>query len=76
MTQQMATARRNKGMQTMRAAKNMANPTTLLRNPPRSGTYPNSVVIGLKNAQIENTIMKYASTRKAVRLQSMLFSYL
>ena len=56
--QLIATANKNNGMQTIKAAKNIANPTTFERNPPRNGTYPMRAVIGLKKQQIEQTIKK------------------
>lgn len=58
----MATASKNKGIQTIKAAKNIANPTTPERNPPKNGTYPIKVVIGLKKQQMEITIKKYKAT--------------
>lgn len=56
LSQETETANINKGKETITAAKNIANPTTPLRKPPKSGIYPRIVVIGEKNAQIESTM--------------------
>lgn len=45
-----------RGRHTIKAAMNIAIPTTDDKNPPRKGTYPNIDVIGLKKAQIDKTI--------------------
>lgn len=72
-SQHAATANKNRGMQTIRAAMKIANPTTLERTPPSKGTYPSKVVIGLKKAQIEITIRKYAPNRIKFFLREIFF---
>lgn len=49
-------AKKNRGMQIIRAAIKIAKKTTPLINPPTRGMYPNRVVIGEKNRQILATI--------------------
>ncbi len=73
-SQDIEQASKNSGIQTIRAAMNMANPTTPDKNPPKRGTYPRRCVIGLKNAQMEKTIKKYAPSLIKFLLVFMRFS--
>lgn len=58
LSQEIETAKINRGNATISAAKNIAKPTTPFKKPPSKGIYPRIVVIGEKNEQIEKTIKK------------------
>lgn len=73
MSHDTATANKNSGIQIISAARKIAKPTIPDSKPPSKGTYPRIVVMGLRNAQIENTIKKYEASLIKFFLVSIIF---